>query len=79
MPVVGACFVRALLAARIAIAPFVTFKQAAGMLSYMGWFKYSDSKRYCEKYIESKINIKKLKGVVRNENRKCNSPAEVHS
>jgi RNA-directed DNA polymerase len=67
------------LAARIAIAPFVTFKQAAAMLSYMGWFKYSDSKRYCEKYIESKINIKKLKGVVRNENRKRNSPAEVHS
>lgn len=67
------------LAARISKSRHVTFKQAAAMLSYMGWFKYSDSFGYYKKHIESKINIAKLKGVVRNENRKRNPPAEVHS
>lgn len=67
------------LAARISKQKNASFKQAAAMLSYMGWFKYSDSLGYYEKYIKPKINITKLKGVVSNENRKRNSPAEVHS
>ena len=58
------------LAARISKDPNLSFERAAGMLSYMGWFKYTDSHNFCEKYIHPKISIKKLKEAVRNENRK---------
>ena len=67
------------LAARISKQKNASFKQAAAMLSYIGWFKYSDSFGYYEKYIKPKINITKLKGVVSNENRKRSTPAEVRS
>ncbi|MHB1152107.1 MAG: RNA-directed DNA polymerase [Eubacteriales bacterium] len=47
-----------------------TYKDAAAVISYLGWVKHSDSHYYYEKYIKPYIKIKKLKEVIRNENRK---------
>lgn len=47
-----------------------TYKDASAVISYLGWIKHSDSHFYFMKYIKPYINIKKLKEVVRNENRK---------
>lgn len=66
------------IAARISKELNPSFKRAAGMLSYMGWFKYTNSHNFCEKYIYPKINIKQLKEVVRSENRKRHQTAEIH-
>ncbi len=67
------------LAARISKSECVTFKQAAAILSYMGWLKYSDSFGFYEKHIKPKINISKLKEVVRSENRKRKQATEVYT
>ncbi len=56
----------------------VSFHQAASMISYFGWFKYTNSANFRRKYIDSTIDIPKLKGVVRNENRKRNTTAKVY-
>lgn len=66
------------LAAKISKEPRPSFKHAAAMLSYMGWFKYTDSRNYCEKHIYPYIDIKQLKGVVKNENGKRHPAAKVH-
>lgn len=58
------------LAARIAKSKVVSFKRAAAMISYCGWFKYTDSANFRTKYIDPNISLKNLKGVVRNEARK---------
>lgn len=63
------------LAARIAKSKVVSFKSAAAMISYCGWFKYTNSANFTAKYIVPNISIKKLKGVVRNETRKRNKAA----
>lgn len=47
-----------------------TYKDAAAVISYLGWIKHSDSHYYYEKYIKPYINIKKLKEVIRHESRK---------
>lgn len=49
-----------------------TYKDAAGMTSYMGWIKHSDSKFLRAKWIDPYINLKKLKKVIRKES-KCRS------
>lgn len=48
----------------------ITYKDAAAIISYLGWIKHSDSHYYFITYIKPYINIKKLKEVIRNESRK---------
>lgn len=48
----------------------VTLKDARAILSYLGWIKHSDSRRFYALYIKPYINIKTLKEVIRNESRK---------
>lgn len=67
------------LAKKIAKSNVVSFHRAAAMISYCGWFKYTDSYNYRQKYIEPFIKLSILKGVIRNENRKRNPPAEICS
>lgn len=45
----------------------VSFRNAAGMISYMGWVKHSNSVHFRNKYIKNKISIKRLRKVVKNE------------
>lgn len=45
-------------------------KDAAAILSYNGWLKYSDSYKFNKKYIEPYININKCKEVIKNARRK---------
>lgn len=45
------------------------FKNASAIMSYFGWLKHSNSYMLFKKYFKD-INYKKLKGVIRNENRK---------
>ena len=44
-----------------------TMQDAQGMVSDMGWVKYSDSKKMREKWIDPYINIKALKEIIRGE------------
>lgn len=39
-------------------------KDAAAILSYMGWIKHSDTKRMCEKWVKAVVSIKRLKQIV---------------
>lgn len=48
----------------------VNYKNASGMISYMGWVKHSDSKHLRTNWIDPYINIKKLKRTIREES-KC--------
>ena len=63
------------LAYKIGKARRVSFHQAAAMISYCGWFKCTDSENFKRKHIYPNINIRKLKGVIRDENRKRNKAA----
>lgn len=57
----------------------VCFRDAAAILSYLGWIYHSNSYGYMQKYILPQVNIKKLKGVVRLESRKQhNAAAAIH-
>ena len=48
---------------------YISFENASAMISYMGWIFWSDSIYFWRKHVRPYVNIKKLKGVVRNENR----------
>ena len=48
----------------------VTVADARAILSYLGWIKHSNSRRFFAVYIKPYINIRKLKEVVSNESRK---------
>lgn len=54
----------------IAKKGYASFVDAAGMVSYMGYIKNTDSYRFWEKHVKPYVNIKQLKGVISNENRK---------
>lgn len=56
-------------AKRIAESAYISFRNASAMISYMGWILWSNSLYFWRKYVRPYVNIKKLKGVVRNENR----------
>lgn len=56
-------------AKRIFQAAYISFKNASAMISYMGWIFWSDSMYFWRKYVRPYVNIKKLKGVIRHENR----------
>lgn len=45
-------------------------KDARAILSYLGWITHSNSNQYYERYIKPYVNIKKLKEVISNEDRK---------
>jgi len=48
----------------------VTVRDARAILSYLGWVTHSDSRYFYDVYIKPYVNIKKLKEVIRNEDRK---------
>lgn len=51
-----------------------TEKDARAIISYLGWVCHSNSRQYYERYIKPYINIKKLKEIISNEDRKqCNA------
>lgn len=56
-------------------AGYVSPTNASGMISYMGYIYHTDSHEFRDKYIKPFVNIKKLKGVISNENRKSHSTA----
>jgi len=60
--------------------PQMNFKDAAAILSYLGWIYHSNSYQYMVKYILPFIKINKLKGVIRHESKKqCNAKRVVCS
>lgn len=50
--------------------PILTFKDAAAMMSYLGWIKHSNSHNYYVKHLEPYIDLIKMKEVIRDESRK---------
>ena len=50
--------------------PFITYKDASAILSYLGWIYHSNSYGYMTRHILPYVKIKKLKEVVRIESRK---------
>jgi hypothetical protein len=46
---------------------YITFEDAAAMVSYFGWIKNSDSYKYYFKYISNYVTLKQCKEVIRNE------------
>ena len=48
----------------------LTFEDAAAVVSYLGWIYHSNSRYFYKKHLKPYINIKKMKGVIRNESRK---------
>lgn len=57
-------------AKKISTLPYVSPTNASGMISYMGYIYNSDSWHFWQKHVKSYVNLKLLKGVVRDENRK---------
>jgi retron-type reverse transcriptase len=55
--------------------PYISPTNASGMISYMGYIYHSDSWQFWEAYVKPFINLRLLKGVVRNENRKQHQAA----
>lgn len=48
----------------------ISWYNATVMLSYMGWFKHTDTYDYYRKYIKPNVNVKKLKKIVSKHSRK---------
>ena len=55
--------------ARVARRKKISRKDACAVISYLGIVTNSDSAGYRQKYIDSQVNIKRLKEVIRNESR----------
>lgn len=51
---------------------YVSLTNASGMVSYMGYIQNSNSWNFYEKHVQPFVNIRILKGVISNENRKQN-------
>lgn len=47
--------------------PKITARNAAGMISYMGWVKGSDSQYFYSHHIEGKVKLKRLRRIVSHE------------
>lgn len=56
----------------------LNYKDATAVISYYGWIKHSNSNKIIKKYIKPYVNIKKCKGVVRDENRKQSKARKNH-
>ena len=54
----------------------ISWYNAAVMLSYMGWFKHTDTYDYYLRYIKPSVNVKKLKRIVSKHSRKENEKRE---
>lgn len=52
-------------AKRISKNKNISPRQALSMISRIGWFKYTNTRKVWEKYIKEKINIKELKEIIR--------------
>lgn len=48
----------------------MSYTDASAIISYYGWIKHCDSYNYNQKYLKPYVNLKKCKGVIRNESRK---------
>lgn len=57
-------------AKKISNVSYISLTNASGMISYMGYIYNSDSWNFWEAYVKPFINLKILKGVISNENRK---------
>lgn len=55
---------------RIARAAYASIRNAHAMVSYIGYIVNSDSQRFYEKWVRPFVNIKHLKGVIADEDRK---------
>lgn len=59
--------------------PRIRNHDAAGVISYLGWIKHSDSHMLFERWIRPYLNIKKLKNIIRKESKcrreKANQPS----
>ena len=53
----------------------LNFKDAAAIISYMGWIKRTNSYNFYCKYMKPYINLKECKGVIRDESRKRQNTA----
>ena len=65
--------------ARVARRKKISRKDACAVISYLGIVTNSDSAGYRQKYIDSQVNIKRLKEVIRNESRITDSAREGQS
>lgn len=54
----------------IARAAYASIRNAHAMVSYIGYIVNSDSQRFYEKWVRPFVNIKHLKGVIADEDRK---------
>lgn len=54
----------------IAKSEKISWYNATVMLSYLGWFKHTDTYEYYLKYIKPNVNVKKLKRIVSKHSRK---------
>lgn len=54
----------------IARAAYVSIRNAHAMVSYIGYIVNSDSQHFYEKWVRPFVNIKHLKGVIADEDRK---------
>ena len=54
----------------IARAAYASIRNAHAMVSYIGYIVNSDSQRFYEKWVRPFVNIKQLKGVIADEDRK---------
>jgi len=60
----------------IAKSEKISWYNATVMLSYLGWFKHTDTYEYYLKYIKPNVNVKKLKRIVSKHSRKENEERE---
>lgn len=60
----------------IAKSEKISWYNATVMLSYLGWFKHTDTYEYYLKYIKPNVNVKKLKKIVSKHSRKENEQRE---
>lgn len=54
----------------------MTYHDASAMISYAGWLKHCDSYNIRKMYIEPYVDLKKCKGVVKNESKKQHNANE---
>ncbi len=57
----------------IAKSDKISWYNATVMLSYLGWFKHTDTYEYYLKYIKPNVNVKKLKKIVSKHSKKENA------
>lgn len=64
-------------AARIGAAQRINWVEATGMLSYMGWIDHTDTYGMYEKRVKPYVNVRRLKRIVSNHQRRLNNGTEL--